>query len=80
MTGIPPPPGMPRDCQAAWYWAEIQAAASDYTEWAEVLIDELIAGADEAGVTGHRIPVAGHTQPVPLSVLLGAYQRTSREI
>jgi hypothetical protein len=73
--GIPPPADLPRDQWAAWYWGEIQDAAKDYTEWSEVLIEELISGAIDAGVVGHRIPVAGFSELQQLSTLLAPYRR-----
>jgi hypothetical protein len=85
MMGIPPPPRLPRDCWAGWYWSEVCDAVADHEKFTEEGIEEgpltecpavqdLITGAVEAGVVGHRIPVAGFSEPVQLSTLLAPYR------
>lgn len=69
--GIPPPAGMAREFIAAWYWSEVQRCDEAHQDRH---IQGLILGAMEADVSGHLIPVAGFTQPQPLSSLLAPYR------
>jgi hypothetical protein len=68
--GIPPPADLPRDQWAAWYWNAVLEADDDRT-----CVEDLISGAIDAGVVGHRIPVAGFSELQPLHSLLAPYRR-----
>jgi hypothetical protein len=68
--GIPPPPGVPRDQWAAWYWNAVLEADDD-----RACVEDLISGAIDAGVVGHRIPVAGFSELQQLSTLLAPYRQ-----
>jgi hypothetical protein len=78
--GIPPPPEIPRDQWAAWYWDQIQSVAADADDCGippseSLMVEDLISGAIDAGVVGHRIPVAGFSELQQLSTLLAPYRQ-----
>jgi len=87
MIGIPPPPDMPEDCQASWYWDEICDAVAAHELGRHIIegpieyyadcqpVQDLIMGAVEAGVVGHLVPVAGFAKPQRLHSLVAPYRR-----
>jgi hypothetical protein len=83
--GIPPPADLPRDQWAAWYWSTVKEAIADHDDGVDrcelkpsggcPIVEDLISGAIDAGVVGHRIPVAGFGELQPLHSLLAPYRR-----
>ena len=84
--GVGPPPDLPDDRVAAWYWDQVAAAVDDHERGLHYCdpdtpsyvfcgpIQDLIVGATQAGVCGHVVPVAGFPEPVPLRFLLAPFR------